>query len=885
MGTYQGPNASVTQEFAVSPGAVAIESLPSVAVGTAYDVYNKESLGDFFGVQKDKIIPWGTSNKVVYDRNIAGLKAYEMYPPKAYANTRYGIIDLGITYDALSEDGITIDRDANYVVPGTQKIAGSCQGIIPYYNATLPTQILASDLSTVIISGGSVVTAQIKPGQKAFVYNGSYQYVGTVGSIGLDETKINLAVPYSNPAGISGTKILVGADSASTPSFPSVLFDPTADFITSKVAVGDILNFSSLALSGSVDAPKKASVTAVINKNTIRFNTNKLPAGSVDLIFNQYEPQSSTPVAIGSTIQLYSYSINRLVGFSQSYGLKSIYSSGVTSTTTSSPAIAEGVTIDAIITSTSFSILKSSLTPFGGATVILNKGDVFAVRTAIVPLNKEERDPDSNKVMNLYTIDTITFVAGITSDTDKYIITTTSPVYISNVTAGTQTAIDAGNFIDAWSPEVETEVVADFRAIRSQEHNVVKRIAGIQDIYAAWVRTDETSIDPRNELAFMMSIMFERSGGKVCYGINVDSSAGNISTEYGNALEELKLFDVYSHCFGTTDPGVNGIIGTYCDDQSAPYEAHERIGIICYDTDDLYLMGTDSISSITNGTIVLSGALNLLTAGVTVNDQVKLYDENGLYIDVATVLETPTLTNAVVTDWTGSTVTPKSAHFESGRKDDQAVRIGSIKYGNRRVTQLFPGWFYAVYDGNRIALPPYFIASAIAGMDSGLLASQPFSNMSFSIPGLSNIELNTGTYFRKAQLDEIGGGGVDIMMQSTSISQTIKSRHDLTTNMDAVQYRERSITKQADVCAKTLRTTVNPYVGRYNIQDANLFRFLGQACSIACSKLIKDAIIFNISVKSIKRDEVIDDKINFYVEATAYIAGNYYDITMLVKTR
>ena len=127
---------------------------------------------------------------------------------------------------------------------------------------------------------------------------------------------------------------------------------------------------------------------------------------------------------------------------------------------------------------------------------------------------------------------------------------------------------------------------------------VAHRITGVKDIFTYFVNPAETSIDPRNELAFMLNEIFTTSGGKVCYGVNVDSSAENLSTEYDNALEELKLIDVYSHSFGTTDAGVNGIIGDYCDEQSEPYQAHERIGIICYDTDDLYLMGSDSIVQI-----------------------------------------------------------------------------------------------------------------------------------------------------------------------------------------------------------------------------------------------------------------------------------------------
>jgi hypothetical protein len=867
MTSYQGPNASVTQQFVVSPGAVAVESLPSVAVATAYDVYNKKSLGNFYGIIADRDVPWGTTNTVIYNNSVAGVKAFTMYPPKAYVNSRFGNIDLGIADADIGEAGISIGRDEMYVVPNTTKNAGSCQAIVPYYSATANVQILATDLSTVIITGGSVVTAQVKPGMKIWI-NGSQ--IGVVGSVGNDETKIRLASPGTADSW-TGVSVIIGADTAGTLTIPSVLFDPTANFVSNKVAVGDIISLSSLAITGSVATPLTATITAVINKNTLRFNTTTLTAGNADSNFTKY--QAFTTI-VGSTIQVYSYNINRLVGFSQSYQLKLKNTN-------------DGIDVNKI-SSTSFSILESSL----GSTV-LHKGDLFSLNTVNTSTSQEERD----RVVNIYEIDTITLASAVipagttttTQDPDlgnRFIITTTTAILNNSDSSGFDE-----NFIDAWFPVIETEIVSDFRAIRSQEHNVVHRITGIKDIFNFYVNSGETSIDPRNELAFMLNEIFALSGGKVCYGVNVDSSAENLTTEYDIALEELKLVDVYSHCFGTTDAGVNGIVGSYCDDQSAPYEAHERIGLICYDTDDLYLMGSDGIVQI-NGSgatpynqVTLTGSVNLITAGVTVGDKINVFDTDGNFVLTTTVTQTPVDTYKVLVDYNGTPITSGSVKIESGRKDDQSVRAGSVQYGNRRVTQIFPGWFYAVFNGTRMLLPPYFISAAITGLDSGTLASQPLTNFDFSIPGISNIELGTNTYFKKEQLDEIGGGGVDIMIQDTAISQTIKSRHDLTTNMDAVQFMLRSITKQADVSAKTLRTAVNPYVGKYNVQDPNLFRFLGEVCSVVCTKLITNKVIFNIIVNNIVRDEVIDNKINFFVKATAYIEGDYYDITMLVTTR
>ena len=875
MSGYQGPNASVTQEFVTTPGAVAVESLPSVAVATAYDVYHAGDLGNSYGIT-NRILPWGTSNKVVFNRSLAGGRAFEMYPPVAYANTKFGNVNLNLPSSDFVSTGVEIDRDETYVVPGTAQVSGSCKGIMPYYNANFGVSgavlINNTSLNTVNIAGGSVVTAQIQTGQKVFVYQtvpASWTFVGTVGPTGNDETKIILSAPYST-AITDGSRILVGAADAGTEiGSPENLYDPNADFVASKVAVGDIVTLSSLSIAGSVVSPKFATVTAIMSKTMLRVNTIILTpsypttSGLADSNFTKYRPASALELmAAGSTIKLDSYAVNRLVGFSQSYGLKNLNS-------------ATGVAVT-YISDSSFSI--DATTP---SLPLMGKGDIFMVATANTAVTSEERDTAN---LRLYTIDTITLVG------TTYVITTTSTIYQS-VVSGNTTVYVNGDYMQAWTPMVETDIVADFRAIRSEENKVVHRITSQQDIYNAFVRSGDTTIDPRNELAFMMNIIFSLAAGKVCYGVNVDASAGNLSAEYDAALEELKLQDVYSHCFGTTDAGVNSLVGPYCDEESAPYEAHERIGIVCYDLDDIYLMGTGTGSIASTGIVTVASGVNPITAGVTIGDIVNVIDSDGNTVVTATVTATPSPSHPslIQTNYTGA-LTPSSGNdsirIESGRKDDQSVRGGAIAYGNRRVAVEWPGWFTADYGTETsLTLPPYFITAAIAGMDCGNIASQSFTNLPFGIPGLSNISLGTNFYFRKAQLDEIGGGGVDIMIQDATISQSIKSRHDLTSDMSSVQFRERSITKQADVAAKTIRSAVAPYVGRYNVNDPNLFRFLGQVCAVVSTTLVKDGTIASLAVNKIARDAVIDDKINFFLTATAYIAGNYYDITLLVTTR
>ena len=854
MASYKGPNVSVTQQFVTSPGAIAVETLPSVAVGTAYNVHNKLAIGTAYGLV-DRTIAWADANPV-YDASIAGKKNLAAYPPVAYAvASKIGNANLALAPSAFTSSGIAISRDAMYDLPGSDQIAGACQATSPFYRtpavaSTVTVTIDISDTSIVNVANGALTSAGLRRSQKVFITtNGTtWALIGTLKTV-VSDTRLILEIAYGSAIS-NGEAIIVGSADATIAgiiNFGEMLYDPNANFqVGANVLPGDVLVLKCAAVSNTLTA----TVKQVLDSNTLIFNTLQPNAGYIDANPLAYLPNSdaghsNTGFDIGATLPVLSYNVQRLAGFSKNYMMKNIGS---------------GVTITKV-TSSSFTYPTASSAPQ------LKAGDNFMLAADPSGWTGEDRDNVVNALNG-----TLYQVFECVRSGANYLVTVTAAI------AG----LADGMHLFAWTATTASPLVADYRSIRTEEHNVVKRITSTDDITAAW-----GTIHPRNDLAFMVQAMFTGAGGRnVCYGINVDSSAPSLTTEYEAALEELKFVDVYSHCFGTTDEGVNAIVGPYCDGQADPYEGHERIGVITYDPDDIFTIGTGGGTlNNTTGAITSITGFNTLTSGITVGDNVRISNASGIYQATATVTATPSIATALQTDYVGAAISTPQLVFMLGNKEPQALAMGSIEYGNRRVAALFPGWFSADAGSGSQLYPPYYIAAAICGMDSGISPSQSFTNRPFSVTGLSSISLGTNTYYRKAQLDEIGGGGIDIMIQDASPSVTIKSRHDLTTDMSAVQYRERSITKQADVAAKIIRTAFAPYVGKYNVNDPNLFKFLGQVGSIVCSTLIKGGVVAAINIDSITRDAVIDDKINISVSMTAFIAGNYYDITMLIKTR
>lgn len=836
--SYQGPHVAVTQKFELSPPAVAIEELPAVVVGTAYDVYEKESLGNAPGLVSSTAatssISWGM-DKVVFDHTVVGRRGFDFYPPRVYVRTTAADYEIESEDIELTEDAVILDDSDTY--PLNEVAEGSSEAFVPYYKATTQTLILASDLQTVTITGGAVVTAQIQKGQKVYITElGSPVFVGVVGSTPTSEGTIKLAAPYT--AAVTGTAIEIGIASDSLTDKPCNFYDPNADFVADRVQIGDILEMNTNDLGEEM----LATITSIVNKNMLRLYTDTSDANEL-LEVKSIDDATST---FTGTFNVGSYKVTRLIAFAKRH-----YEA------------ATGLAIAAVVDTTKFKVAKAGFT--GDAPTLQ---DWFTISPTAAQVTAHTR---YYRITSLF------------DDGTNWVIGTDQAIYLD----GTDTAYTGGasERFNMWEPQVSNEIVADFRAVRVEEAGVAKRITSLSDITTAWSRDEDISV--YNELTWMAQTARAASGNRVIYGVNVDASDTDVAGKYSEAFDALKIYDVYSHAIGSTDSGVNAIVAAYLEQQSDPYQGHERIAVLSYDQDNVYSQGQDTGNMATTGVITISGALDPIAAGITVEDEVDIFDTNGVYVSTAEVIATPDpLTPTLIsTDYASDALIGYTFKFKAGRPAEQANKISAIAYGNRRVKTIWPGYFTANIGDDQLTLPPYYIAANIVGRDSRIVVSQSFTNMNFTPYGMSNLVLDTNFHFKKDELDVIGGGGIDIMIQDASLTQTIKSRHDLTSNMDAVEYREWSITKQGDVCAKTYRAGVSPYVGKYNITD-DLLRFISQVCNIVTQKLTKNpAIVAAAKVTDIKRDEVIADKINIYITITVFVAGNYYDIELLIRSR
>lgn len=137
--------------------------------------------------------------------------------------------------------------------------------------------------------------------------------------------------------------------------------------------------------------------------------------------------------------------------------------------------------------------------------------------------------------------------------------------------------------------------------------------------------------------------------------------------------------------------------------------------------------------------------------------------------------------------------------------DDIATRAGA--FSNRRVVAVWPD---QVGSGGRL-MPGYFLASAVAGLASGVLPHQ----------GLTNVEVTgfddfTRSYamFNETQLNRMAEAGVWIVTEDRD--GTPFNRHALTTDNLDLNRREEMIRRNVDSMSYLFLRRLRGYIGRTN---------------------------------------------------------------------
>jgi hypothetical protein len=823
----------VIQNFETTPTAQFPEDLATALVGPVFKVYEKKNVGSFSGI-KNTVIPFvleDVSDIPMWSES-QNRRVYNRFPVRTFLDSD-GTVEVEGT---PSSAGVMLEFGNSFDTIDHATEKRLLQSYTARGNAWMPIFSIDS-VSAVFTISGNIVT----------LVDGAIQLKTSHGIVS------GLPV-YVRETGPSGAVYLGD--------------------------ISDVISESSFSI-GSVSS----SFTAAMNKQIyIGFNPDKLEPATSD---NEYaflydkDAKFVSELRVGDVIKLVSHSgsgvnfreasvrriiSDNLIQFHVSSNAGEIVNHDISSTL--------GQSLNKLFGSAGKGTAKNKVTAYGAYRLVgfTKKYDTDAI-TSVTGSTNELTLVGSTLNLSVGDIVKTRLITGGTLVQELTVtgIKTLGSVYYMSADVDDASAIEmcAWKVNDALN--ISSSIYVDYRCVKTALLNQVlsKNDPGLDSLGV---------VHPRNDLAMMASIISGANPNRNFYFVPVNP-IGSEATAYADALEKLTLIDVYHVIAGSEDAGVQNLLPGHVLAQSDPYEAHERICTIGLNEEDVYLLAayTGSINAST-GVVTCAGA-DFYVDGVSAGDEILL--ENETIVPVLGVLSATTLSTAYRT-----AVTSRPLKFLAGSNAKKAVRAGANlgAFDERRVTAVFPCSFTADFAGERNAHPSFYLSCAVAGEDSTAEMSQSQTKGNISVGGFSNIELGTNFKFRKSELDTIGGAGVYIFTQGSKISSTISCRHDLTTDMSALEYKERSITKQADKAAKFLRSVIDPYVGRYNISD-DLFKFLNMILGAAAGVLTKQGIVKSCSINSITRDPDIADKVLINVTIIVYVAGNYYEITLNVRSR
>lgn len=892
--SYKGPNVSVTQTFTPTPAAISIEKNPPLIVGVAYDVY-ASNIGSFAGcVGSSTEMPWSYMGApvadVVWDKN-SGRK-YDFYPVVVTATSG---VDSSVLTDeedyTVSATGVSVKKSSAY----TLSSIGSDQGLQLTCLKVDVADITSQDGVTFSFNAANVSLAKNGIRKGLPVMNGAQlAYIKSVSSS-------NTIVLTSSVGTVStGTSLFLGYSPAADGVTPMPAAITRVKGAFSGAVTGDVVRFT---VAGQAET---AGSIKSIESDLIVFNVKAV----VKPISINENLAASTPVNATSSQMVTSAKLERLVGF-QAFikAVAGIMSADGLVFTSTTPSLFDTVAAGDLI---SYNGKQSVITALQSGVAILETPIVITPSYEPVPVTSAGLYVDNILLRTvLGTLDAptglvFTAAAGqdLVTDFDsgiahrevrigtKNAAVVTIVEQVITVDANLNTMVQVPDSVDTYRVNRSSQIIVNFRAVNSDNAGSIQRIDNTKLINSLFAKGRE--INPCNELAFMTRSAATLAGG-VVYAANIGKVEDEVSA-YQSILEDSSLIEIYDICFGTTSGAVNAILPAHVNAMADPYEGKERIAVTSYDDLDVFKLGESASTYAADGHLTgFSFMANMV--GIKIGDTVKMFKSDMSEFVTTTVVMTPVDSGVIHVAtglvWAnGDTITGDVVvEIRTNDKYTQAVKISGIgAAGNRRITAIWPSWFQADgSDGVTRMFPPYYIASAIAGNDSGYVASQSFTNLNYGIPGLSNISLNTNFVYRKEMLDIIGGGGVDIQIQDAAVSPSnIKSRHDLTTDMSSVEFRERSVTKQVDGVAKAYRAATSPFIGQYNINGASgekLLGFLRKVSSILSSALVQAKTCASCQLKSVSRDADVADRLNWDVSVTVYIAGNYYAINLNVLSR
>ena len=458
----------------------------------------------------------------------------------------------------------------------------------------------------------------------------------------------------------------------------------------------------------------------------------------------------------------------------------------------------------------------------------------------------------------------------------------------------TAVSLDAGDELFSISPltisvdgatrsVIRAKVYVGYKSLR-KDLTSVKTLYSVDEIEGVLGR-----VTPDNPLAMAVAITLANTNTLVkCIGVTSDDVVGYVAAK--DQLENAE--DIYSVVPLSQRSDILAIFKAHAEQMSLPENGKWRVCIGSTPMMTTY-MRQDGIGTLTNNddgipVIIQDENAAFMSNGVEAGQTFMLYqDEEPLAAYTVAMVISDDLLLLDVTEPIPSDVMAlgdSAAYkiFEELDKTQQAelIRATSTSFASSRFIHTWPDT--CIIDDEEV--PGYYLSCTIAGMTAGLPSHQGFTRI--SVAGIQGLKF-AGDYFNQSQLDKIADGGTFIFVQASPEAPP-HVRHQLTTDMSTLEFRELSFVKNFDYVSYICKDVMDKFLGRYNITPSTLatletaLRATLESLRLYSLPRIGSPVI-NFDVSSVAQLDDIRDRVEIHAEVDFPYALNTIGLHLISR--
>jgi hypothetical protein len=379
--------------------------------------------------------------------------------------------------------------------------------------------------------------------------------------------------------------------------------------------------------------------------------------------------------------------------------------------------------------------------------------------------------------------------------------------------------------------------------------------------------------------------------------VNAIAIASNDIAGHSAALTVAQGYRLYFLVPLTQDVATLAAYKAHCDQMSTPANAAWRIALVNTAIPTLQTIGqwnvaapnvnsgSNAVTLIGSSYVLTSSNATFISDGVSPGDSITFTaatpsGQVGVHQVLSVISNQQLVLN---TNIVSSGVSYYTTRALSKSQQATAVAAASSQFNDARVVHVQPDTVGVSVNGVTKYLPGYYLAAGLAGMGTGFAVQQGFTNV--GIAGISDLR-NSNFYFAKSDLNNMAGAGTCLFVQDTQ-SGIPYCRHELTTNMTTLNYRELLLVKEIDYLSYYYYDILKGFIGSWNITPSSI-NTLRQTIT-AGSELLKSqglpkvgAVLLGYSITTLKQDAVNTDHVTCVIAVAVGTPMNYIDLSLVV---